>query len=55
MVQHDAVQAVVNETAEQVGKLVEVWTSPETIRALKSQRSSLSLRPHGQGGRHSDE
>ena len=45
MVQHDAVQAVLNETEEQLRALVEVWSSPETTRALTSQRAQLSSKP----------
>jgi len=44
MVQHDAVQAVLNESDEQVRALVEVWTSAETMQALKSQRAGISTR-----------
>jgi enoyl-CoA hydratase len=56
MVQRDAVEAVVNETEEQVRALVEVWTSPETTRALQAQLADLSRRrresgPPSSGGR----
>ena len=45
LVQHDAVQAVRNETAEQLRALVEVWTSPETTQALRAQLAGISSKP----------
>lgn len=45
LVQHEAVQAVRNETDEQIQALVGVWTSPETTRALLAQLASISSTP----------
>jgi enoyl-CoA hydratase/carnithine racemase len=45
--QHAAVQAVLNETEEQIRTLVEVWTSAETTQALLAQLSGISSQPQG--------
>jgi enoyl-CoA hydratase len=45
LVQHEAVQAVRNETDEHIQALVGVWTSPETTRALLAQLARISSTP----------
>ena len=34
-----------NETKEQLRTLVEVWTSPETTQALRTQLADISSKP----------